>query len=340
MDDDTIYISPENIEIVDIEEYSRDITEKFPNIPEVAKPLLKNSKVTFRKIEEMLYSAPALINALKATVPKETFQAILTNNQKRGIAAGTLKLMTKKDWTLIASLINNKTKKIVNTIPLKSVKITPEMTQAMTSYATQMQMVQLAEQIQEVQLAVEEVRQGQEYDRLATGYSCQQKLLQAMEIKNKELQSTALLRIAADAEDSRNLLILSQKSNVNFIKEQPETFFKKIMSGATPDKINLRMKEIRESLCVVTMVSFVEAMAYQEMGELEAAKKSLQYYAGFVKDTYLSSEGLLERLDLIDPSPKKYWAKILPEIEKRIESLPYYDESILIGDNKDEREKM
>ena len=340
MDDKKIYSYPEDIEIVDREEYSRDIIEQFPNIPEVARPLLKNAKVTFRKIEEMLYSAPALINAFKAAAPKEIFQAILTNDQKRGIAKGALKLMTKKDGSLIANIVNTKTKKIVSKITLKSVKFAPEMTQAMTSYATQMQMVQIAEQIQVVQLAVEEVRQGQEYDRLATGYSCQQKILQAMEIKNKKLQSMALLRIAADAEDSRNLLMLSQKSNVNFIKDQPESFFRKIMSGAKPDKINLRIEEIRANLCVVTMVSFVEAMAYQEMGEVEAAKKSLKYYADFVKDTYLSSEGLVERLDLIDPSPKEYWSKTLPDIEKRIESLPYYDESILIGDNEDEREKM
>ena len=53
----------------------------------------------------------------------------------------------------------------------------------MTSYASQMQMAQIAEQIQVVQLAIEEVRQGQEYDRLAMAYSCQQKLLQAMKIK-------------------------------------------------------------------------------------------------------------------------------------------------------------
>lgn len=171
--DDKIYNYPEDIEIVDREEYSRDIIEQFPNIPEVARPLLKNAKVTFRKIEEMLYSAPALINAFKAAAPKEMLQAILTNNQKRGIATGAIKLMTKKDGSLIASLVNTKTKKIVTNIPLKSVKVTLEMTQAMTSYATQMQMVQIAEQIQVVQLAVEEVRQGQEYDRLATGYSCQ-----------------------------------------------------------------------------------------------------------------------------------------------------------------------
>lgn len=46
-------------------------------------------------------------------------------------------------------------------------RIPEETTQAMTSYATQMQMVQRAEQIQFMQLAIEEVRQGQEYNRLA-----------------------------------------------------------------------------------------------------------------------------------------------------------------------------
>jgi len=68
---------------------------------------------------------------------------------------------------LMANLVNPETKKIVSTVALKSVKVTPELSQAMTSYATQMQMAQIAEQIQLVQIAVEEVRQGQEYDRLA-----------------------------------------------------------------------------------------------------------------------------------------------------------------------------
>lgn len=61
------------------------------------------------------------------------------------------------------------------------------LTEAMTGYATQMQMVQLA---------IEEVRQGQEFDRLAMAYSCQQKLLQAKQIKNPNLKAMALMRIA------------------------------------------------------------------------------------------------------------------------------------------------
>ena len=93
--------------------------------------------------------------------------------------------MTKKDGSLMANLINPETKKIVSTVSLGKVKLSPELSQAMTNYATQMQMAQIAEQIQFVQVAVEEVRQGQEYDRLATAYSCQQKLIQAAAIQNQ-----------------------------------------------------------------------------------------------------------------------------------------------------------
>lgn len=247
--------------------------------------------------------------------------------------------MTKKDGSLMANLINPETKKIVTTIPLKSVQMAPDMTQAMTSFSTQMQMVQIAEEIQAVQLAVEEVRMGQEYDRLATAYSCQQKLLQAMEIKNPELKAMALMQLAAAAEDSRNLLMLSQKSNVEFIKEQPENFIQKILSGAKPEKINGRMSEIRESLCAVNMVSFAEAMAYQELGEHEAARKSLTYYAGFIEDTYTSVPGLVQRLDLIDPAPENYWSKTLPDISEKIKALPSVPDTKLLETKRSRRKK-
>ena len=336
MDDEVIYITLDDIEVVDTSEYSGEIVEQFSTVPDVAKPLLKDAKATFKKIEQMLYSAPAIVNLVKANIPDVTLQAVLTDEQKQQIAKGALKLMTKKDGSLMANLVNPETKKIVATIPLKNVKMAPEVTQAMTNYATQMQMAQIAEQIQIVQLAVEEVRMGQEYDRLATAYSCQQKLLQAMEIKNPELRAIALIQIASDAEDSRNLLMLSQKTNVGFITDQPESFFGKIIGGATPEKINSRMNEIRESLCAVNMVSLAEAMAYQELGEDSAARRSLAYYGEFVQKTYLAVPGLVERLDLIDPSPENYWSRTLPDIEKRIQALPCNQEQNLIEEGAED----
>lgn len=332
---DKIYISPDNMEIVDISDYCADVEGHFSSVPEIAKPLLKSANVTLNKIEKMLYSAPAFINSVRASIPKETFQAVFTDEQKSKISQGALKLMTKKDGSLMANLVNTETKKIVATVPLKRVTVTPEISQAMTSYATQMQMAQISEQIQVIQVAVEEVRQGLEYDRLATAYSCQQKLLQAMKIKNPELKVMALLRIVSDAEDSRNLLMQSQNANLAFIKNQPESFCRKLISGANPEKINSRMNEIRESLCAVNMVSLSEAIAYQEMGESNAAQQSLQYYAEYIQKTYLGTEGLVERLDLIDPSPENYWSKTLPHIEKKIQSLPFNEEEKLIGGEYD-----
>lgn len=334
--DDAIHISPDDIEIVNASEYSEDLTEYFNDMPEVARPLLKGAKEVFSKIEQMLYSAPAFINLVKASIPEQTFQTILTDDQKAKIASGALRLMTKKDGSLMANLVNPETNKIVSTISLQSVNLSPAISQAMTSYASQMQMAQIAEQIQVVQLAIEEVRQGQEYDRLAMAYSCQQKLLQAMEIKNPELKAMALLQIASDAEDSRNLLMQSQNVNLVFIKEQPESFFGKLLSGATPDKISQRMNEIRESLSAVNMVSLAEAMAYQEMGENAAARQSLQYYASYIEKAYLSTKGLVERLDLIDPAPENYWTKALPDIRKKIQALPCVEEmQLLEGDDED-----
>ncbi len=332
--DSPIEISPQDYEIID-KEFAQDVSTCFGDVPDIAKPLMQSAKAAFSKIEQLLYSAPALINAVKASIPDVRLQAVLTDEQNAQLARGTLKLMTKKNGTLMANIINPKTKQVVSTISLEKVNLSPELTQAMTSYATQMQMAQIAEQIQLVQVAIEEVRQGQEFDRLAMAYSCQQKLLQAMQIRNLQIRTQALLMIAFDAEDSRNLLMQSQKSNVSFIKEQPETFWGKLISGSKPEKIGSRMDEIRESLCAVNMVSLSAAMAYQELGEPDAARESLQYYAGFIRSTYLDKPGFVDRLDLLDESPKSYWSKTIPDIEGKIRALPCGADAALIGE-KDE----
>jgi len=337
MDDNTISIPPKKAEIIRLSDYKPELTQHFGQVSEVALPLLQKAKISFSKIERALYTSPAFLNAVRAAVPDVTLQAVLTDEQKKQLAKGALKLMTKKDGTLLANLINPNTKKIVKTIPLKAVKMTPEMTQAMVSFSNQMQMAQIAEQIQVVQLAVEEVRMGQEYDRLATAYSCQQKLLQAMEIKDPEIKAMALMQLVSSAEDSRNLLMLSQKSNVEFIKNQPESFIKKMMSGASTEKINARISEIRESLCAVNMVSFVEAMAYQELGEHEAARRSLTYFANFIENTYTSVPELVQRLDMIDPSPENYWSNTLPDISEKIKALPSWNETKLLESGKRRR---
>lgn len=340
MDESNIVLSNDDYKVVENAELLPDVVKCFDNVPDVARLLIGNAERLFKRIERTLYSAPSFISAVTAAVPEEVYQVILTDEQKEKIASGALKLMTKKDGSLMANLVNPETKKIVSTVTLGKVKLSPELSQAVTNYATQMQMAQIAEQIQIVQIAVEEVRQGQEYDRLATAYSCQQKLLQAMTIQNPRLKELALMQIASDAEDSRNLLMQSQSANAAFIRNQPESFWRKLISGATPDKVESRMNELRESLCAVNMVSLAEAMAYQEMGEAEAARVSLQYYANYIQNTYLAMDGFVERLDMIDPSPENYWSHTLPKIKDKIYALPGNAQTTILEEHNDGTENM
>ena len=54
----------------------------------------------------------------------------------------------------------------------------------------------------------------------------------------------------------------------------------------------------------------------------------------------LDVPGLVERLDLIDPSPENYWSKTLPEINVRIHALPCVGDKLLIGGANDGTEDL
>jgi len=92
------------------------------------------------------------------------------------------------------------------------------------------------------------------------------------------------------------------------------------------------MSEIRDSLYAVNIVSLVEAMAYQEIGETEAAQQSLKYYGEHLHTTFLDRNGFVERLDQIDDSPENYWSKTLPDIKQKIMALPSVERIKRLGE--------
>ncbi|KXA25733.1 hypothetical protein HMPREF3221_00234 [Fusobacterium nucleatum] len=288
------------------------------DILEVAKPLKDKISLLLSNIKDKILLVPGFIRTVSSFIPIKNLQAVLTNEQKEKIASGVLKIMSKNDGTLVANLVDAQSGKIVTNIPLKEIKLTPELNKAMTDFALQLQLLQISAEIKSIKKAVEEVRKGQEYDRLATAYSCQQKFLQATLIKDIKLKKETLLRIALDAEDSRNFLMLSQKANIDFIKNLPDGYWKKMLSLTTSSEIDSRMNEIREGFSTINMVSLIEALAYHELEEYGSEQQSLIYYADFIQKTYLDDSKLLKRLDSIDPSTERYWTTKVPIIETKI----------------------
>ncbi len=319
---DTTNIDDKDVElIIDGEKYYR-INNKYYYKPnDFLAPIIKKIKDNSSKIKRLLCSSPAFIDTLKSAIPSDIYQAVFTNEQKLMLTEGSIELMTSKNGGLIASLIDPKTRKIISNVNLEKIKLTPELNTAITNLSAQTQMAQIAQDIQYVQLAVEEVRKGQENDRLAIAYSCKQKLLQAMAIENPQIRQLALMNLTASAEDSRNKLMLSQIENVEFLKKQPANFWGKLLNSKKEQEKDRRINELRESMNALNMVSLTEAISYQELGEQIAANIALDYYCGYLNKMYISDREFLERLDSLNPSPKRYWSTKLPDICEKVKLL-------------------
>lgn len=328
--EDKVNINNDDVElIIDGEKYYK-IGKYYFKPNGFIKPIIERIIDNSNKIEKMLYACPAFIEVVKSTIPSEMYKVVLSGEEKLKLATGSVKLMTTSDGKLLANLINTKTGKIISNVKLDKISLTPELNKAIINYSNQIQLAQIAEDIRYVQLAVEEVREGQENDRLAIAYSCKQKLLQAMQIEDHNLKKIALLNLVSSAEDNRNKLMLSQTSNVKLLKEQPKDFWGKFLKGEKEDlKKDKRIAELRENMNALNIVSLAETLAYQELGEHKAANIALQYFGDYINKTYLSDKAFIERLDSLNPSPKKYWSTMLPSISDKIKQLDIDGEKLL-----------
>lgn len=315
------------LEIKDISDrklYAQNPISFFKDMPDLATPLLGDIGKDFRKIEDLLYKTPSLINIINQDNSKIRLEAVLSKDQMRKLTNGSLKLLSKKDGSLMAALIDPESKKIVANLPLKMVKENPELNKAMVGFAMQMQLAQIAEEINSLNLGIENILKGQEDDRLALANTAKQKFLQARLIKNIDLKSALLLQVISDAEESRNLLMLSNRARLKYIIDQPEGSFKKLFKGDKQEKIDSEINDLKVSLNTINMVSLVQALAYKELGEDEAAKESLLYFSDFIEKEYLDSPKIIERLQLVDSGTYEFWEEKLISIKNNIESLPTY----------------
>lgn len=315
-----IDLGPDDIRVISTKEYNP-VEKFFVDLPDIAHPLIIDAEQEIKNIENMLYKAPALVKAIKAIVPDDVLVAVLSDKQKMEIAKGALEVMCKKDGSLMAVLRDPNTKKIVENINLQKISFSPEIANAMNDFSSQIQMAQLANEVHHLQIAVERVQRGQDCDRLAMAYSLQEKYKLACSIKNPELKKEALLRITMDSEDCRNRLMLNQSSEIKVLLEQPEEVWKKFFASIKTKDNDSILLNVRSSMLALNMVSVVEALAYQTLGEKDNAILSLEYYADFMEKTY-SNKKALQRLDGLDPAEEKFWSVYLPKIKTSIISLP------------------
>lgn len=308
----------------------------FENDPEMQKNyFVKNAGRVFDQIHDTLCALPAFLEVVERLVPVDEWVLVFTDEQKKELAKGTLKLMAKKNGDIIAKVVDPKTYQIVANVPVKQVERIKDINPAMNDFMVQMQLANLAQEMKEVHRVVSRIQQGLEFDRLASAYSNERKLKYARQIQNKELQTQALLMIAHSAEDSRSRLMLGMKEDIQFIMGQPENEFIKLFT-INPTEINDRMNEIRSRVVAINQDSMTEATAYWALGEKQAALNTIENYRMFLEDSELTKVEVLNRLDVVDPNPENYWTKQFPTIQDTVHKISYEGAPLLLGGDYDE----
>ena len=308
----------------------------FENDSEMQKNyFVNNAGRVFDQIHDTLCALPAFLEVVERLVPVEEWVLVFTDEQKKELAKGALKLMAKKNGDIIAKVVDPKTHQIVANIPVKQVEKIKDINPAMNDFMVQMQLANLAQEMKEVHRVVSRIQQGLEFDRLASAYSNERKLKHARQIQSKELQTQALLMIAHSAEDSRSRLMLGMKEDIQFIMGQPENEFIKLFR-TNPKEINDRMNEIRSRVVAINQDSMTEATAYWALGEKQAALNTIENYRMFLEDSELTKREVLNRLDVVDPNPENYWTKQFPTIQDTVHKITYEGAPLLLGGDYDE----
>lgn len=235
--------------------------------------LLEDADSNLNKIRDGLYSLPGFIYYLKAHIPENHLEAVLTKEQNRKLLDGSLELLRRESGELLAELRDPESKKIVGKVNLKEVDLTPELAQARALYAMQMQMAQISKDINAMAEAIEEVRQGQQDDRIAIANACKQKLIQAKCIKNPSLREKLYLQVISDAENSRNQLMLNQMTTIKFIENIPKSGWQKLISNPDTKEVDEKLNYLMDGLNTINMVSLVAIMPIMS---LEKGKLPLQ----------------------------------------------------------------
>lgn len=308
----------------ELDGYASDPAEYLSADNEYRNFFARKLSMNLDRIKSMLLTAPSFIAAVKASIPMSALRPVLSLPQKIRLDKGSVKLCFDKNGRLLAMIRNTKNGQWAGHIELKEVQLNPDLTNALTSFAMQLQMAQIVGLLQEITQTMRNVLRGQENDRLAEAYACRQNLLTAAMITEPGLKYQALIHIAQSSEAARQKLMLSQKDTLDFIEKQPEDLIGKILKGASPAKIEEAINKLCVGLDAINSASITEAVAYLEMNEPEAAARSLTVYSQYLDASYARPK-MVELLDLNTGQPNSYWSEKLNGIKENIISLPCSD---------------
>ena len=286
--------------------------------------------------ETTLATIPGAINALKALFPDVQLIADLSPEDLRKIQEGVLEFVKGQDGKgVLAALRDPKTKQIIKQVRLKEANLSPDMMSSLTLLAIQTQLSKISQQIGQLCEQVEEVRQGLQNDRLAEALACVDQWQKCMLFEKPSRREQLLVDIIRDIDKARNKLKKSHDLTLaKILKVKPRSLF----SHGSVKELDKWQSELYEGFIIITVLSQIQVMAYQQLGELRPIDESLRWYNDFLRKSYPSDSNVVKRLDSLSVSIECPWSKAIGAVRQIPQLLDYSTPAVALLEDSPTKE--
>ena len=224
------------------------------------------------------------------------YEVRMTDELKRAIDSGEVRLVTGKDGLVYAQLRGDKGR-FGKPLPierhLEEQGLTVEQIElAMQMDAIRAQLESMIATLKTIEGRVAEVIQGQHNDRIGLFYSGLSLYAESRRISNDSLRTLTQANALKALSDANSQVIQELRTNIEYLVTEQYNDSKNITK-----EIDERLSSINKCYDVVYRSSFLKSTIYYERGEIEAMLTCLDEYGRFVKKLIIPYAGILSELD-------------------------------------------
>lgn len=261
------------------------------------------------------------INLIKSFKTNEVLQAILTDDQIKKLAEGTIEFMPDSETGEIISTLRDSTSKhITNQLRLKKITDKKEIQNSLNNYAIQKKMTSIISELNSVKSLTEKLLEGQEDDRIALYNSGKEQYFTALTIEDNSLRIECLTNALKSINDGKNQLFLSMENNIKDIISLSSKRRNMIFEKITPEEINSKVENIYHNLSLIIESTMLQSAVFYELKEFKTIHFILKEFSQtlgsvFNEDVCYKLSSNSEKIN------SDYWIENIPETQMKLNDL-------------------
>lgn len=239
-----------------------------------------------RHLINSIRKLPAVINSLNQIKEGDTYRAVVPPEYLNKLKDKSMELIQMDNELFCPTLRDAATKKFVCHIQLEEVN--PKIFELSSQMALQSTISDMTYQLEEISAKLDKMLRGQQNDRLALVDSCEQQLLEALNVNDDVLRRYMLANVVKTSNDARAQLFRNFKDDIRFFEEIPTDGFAIQLRHLTNSNFHSdlcnRLSSLHETYGMIARASQILVFVYQELKQQKCIEISIRPLLDMLED--------------------------------------------------------